>query len=148
MGVIRGMDCKVYVNTATYASPTWVEWTCVRDTTVDLTIEEADATCRGSGGMRQTVATLSALEVSGTALKDKTASYLAFEAAARNKAVLDVLVLDGVRTSADTDGWRLDVQIFSWSEGQPFEDMATIDFTMKPTRSDHAPEFISGPIGV
>lgn len=146
MGAIRGIDCKVYINTGTYESPTWAEWACVRDTTLNLTYDEADATCRGSGGWRQSAVTLATMEVTGNAIKEKDdASFVAMEAAARAKTVMDILVLDGVRTSADSDGWRLDAQIFSWTENQPYEDIVTVDFTIKPARSANAPTAVSGP---
>lgn len=146
MAYISGIDCKVYYNSGTYGSPTWVEWSCVRDTTFALTLEEVDATCRGGNGFRQSAISLKSIEVSGNAVKDKDdASFVAIETAARSETVLDVLVLDGVRTSADSDGWRMDVQIYGWTENQPYEDIVTIDFTMKPARSANSPTAVSGP---
>ncbi len=124
MGAIRGIDCKVYFNTGTFVAPTWSEWQCVRDTTLNLTYEEVDATCRGSGGWRQSAISLASLEVSGNAIKEKEdASFVAIETAAKAKTVIDILVLDGPRLSADSDGYRLDAQIFSWNENQPYEDI-------------------------
>lgn len=146
MGAIRGIDCKVYINTGTYGTPVWAEWQCVRDTSLNLTYDEADATCRGSGGFRQSAVTLASLEVTGNAIKEKDdASFIAMETAARNKTIMDILVMDGVRTSADSDGWRLDAQIFGWNENQPYEDIVTVDFTIKPARSANAPAAVAGP---
>lgn len=146
MGAIRGIDCKVYINTGTYVTPTWAEWACVRDTTLSLTYDETDATCRGSGGWRQSAVTLASMEVSGSAIKEKAdPSFIAMELAAQQKTVMDILVLDGGRLSADTDGWRLDAQIFSWTENQAYEDIVTVDFSIKPARSEHAPTAVSGP---
>lgn len=134
------------MNSAEYATPTWVEWLCVRDTTLSIDYEEVDATCRGSGGWRQSAISLASLEVSGNAIKEKDdATFLLIEAAAQAKTVIDILVMDGVRTSADSDGYRLDAQIFSWTENQPYEDIVTIDFTIKPARSANAPTPVSGP---
>lgn len=151
MGVIRGIDCKIYVNTSVdpdpYANPVWSEWQCVRDATLNLTFDEQDATCRGSGGYRLSSPTLTTLEVTGDAVKDKDdASFIAMEAAAINKSIVDILVLDGARASADTDGWRLDAQFSSFSENQPYEDIVTVDFTLKPARSANAPTPVSGPL--
>lgn len=151
MGTIRGLECKVYVNTSTatdpYADPTWTLWPCVRGTTLNLEFDEADATCRGSGGMKQSVSTLGNLEVTGDAIKDKDdPSFLAMQSAVNAQTVLDVLVLDGPKASADTDGWRLPVQIRSWTENQALDDIVTIDFTMKSARTLHAPTPVNGPI--
>lgn len=146
MGEIRGLDCKIYFNSGTYGTPTWAEWACVRDTVLNLTHDEVDSSCRGSGGFRRIATTLSMLEVSGTALKDKDdPSFVALELAARNKTTVDILVMDGVRTSADSDGWRLDGQILNWTENQPFEDIVSVDFSIKPARSENAPTAVAGP---
>lgn len=146
MGALRGIDARVYLNTSVYATPTWVEWTCVRDTTLNIEYEEADATCRGSGGWRQSAITLASLEVSGTALKEKSdATFLLVETAAQAKTVMDLLVLDGPRLSTDSDGYRLQAQVFSWTENQPMEDVVTIDFSIKPARDTNPPAAVSGP---
>ena len=154
MGVINGVDCKIYLNVSVLstaalrrATPTWVEWKSIRDATLNNTFDEADATSRGSGGFRQSAATLTSIEVTGNAIKDKDdAAYIAAETLALTKGVVDALVLDGLKADSNTDGWRVDVQFFSWSEGQPFEGIATVDWTMKPARTAYAPSVVSGPI--
>lgn len=145
MGAIRGIECKIYLNTGTHGSPTWVEWSCARDATFNLTFEEVDATCRGSGGYRQSAITLSAIEVTGNAIKEKADStFLLMEAAAVAKDVIDVLVMDGSRTDANSDGWRLQAQFFSWVENQAYEDIVTVDWTMKPARDTNPPVQFQG----
>jgi hypothetical protein len=154
MPAIAGIDCKVYVNVSTLATaalrratPTWSEWQCVRDSTLALDFNEVDSTCRGSGGYATVSPTTTNLEVTGNAVKDKDdATYIVMELAAVNKTIVDVLVLDGNRANADTDGWRLDGQIMSWSEGQPYQDILTVDFTLKPARSPNPPAMVSGPL--
>lgn len=146
MGAIRGVECKVYLNTGTYEAPTWAEFLCVKDTTISLDFGEVDATCRGGGGTKQSAVTLTSLEVSGGAIKEKLdPTFLAMEAAAWAKTVVDVLVLDGPRLSADSDGYRFDGQLFTWNENQPIEDIVTVDFTLKPARSLNATAPVSGP---
>ena len=145
MGAIRGIDCKIYLNTGTHGTPTWVEWLCARDSTFSLTFEEADATCRGSGGYRQSAITLSSIEVTGSAIKEKDdATFLLMEAAAVAKDVIDILVMDGTRLLDESDGWRLQAQFFSWVENQAFEDIVTIDWTLKPARDSNAPVQFTG----
>lgn len=150
MGSIRGIDCQVYVNTSVatdpYAAPVWSLWDCVRDTKLDLSTEEADNTCRASGGFSTSEPVLTNLEVSGNAIKDKAdPSYIAIELAAVQKTKLDLLVLDGPKASADSDGWRIQAQITGWSENQAYKDIVTVDFTIKPTLSNHPPIMVSGP---
>ena len=146
MGAIRGVECKIYLNTSIYATPTWVEWLCARDSTLSMDMGEADASCRGGGGFKMSAPTLTALEVSGTALKEKEdPTFIAMELAARGNTIVDILVMDGDRTSVDSDGWRLDAQFFNWSEQQPLEDVVAIDWTLKPARSLNKPTAVSGP---
>ena len=57
MGIKLGMEAKLYRNTGTYALPTWVELTNVKDLTLNLEAGEADVTTRGNAGWRATVAT-------------------------------------------------------------------------------------------
>lgn len=143
MGAIEGLSCKVYRNTGSYGSPVWALWQCVRDTTIDITFDEVDATCRGGGGLRQNAVTLTTIEVSGEAIKEKTdTSFVAMELAARNKAIVDVMVLDGAEDVEGTTGWRFDAHITSWSEAQPVEDIVKVSFTLKPARSENVPTFI------
>jgi hypothetical protein len=154
MPAIRGIDCRVYINVSTLATaalrratPSFVEWACVRDTTLALDFNEVDSTCRGSGGFATVSPTTTNLEVTGNAVKEKDdASFIAMELAAVNKTIMDVLVLDGDRANADTDGWRLDAQIMSWSENQAYQDVLLVDFTLKPARTAFPPMMVSGPI--
>lgn len=149
MTTIRGVACQIYLNvedTDAYADPDWGQFACVRDATLNLTFDEADTTCRGGGGFRTSDPVLTSIEVSGQALKDKDdAVFVAMELAARNKTTIDILVMDGPRASADSDGWRFRGKIFSWNENQPYEDVVTVDFTIKPTNDANPPAAVSGP---
>lgn len=146
MGAIRGVSCRTYLNTGTYEAPTWVEWLCQRDSTLSMDMGEADASCRGGGGFKMSTPTLTSLEVSGTALKEKDdPTFLAMELAAQGKTIVDVLVMDGPRLDATSDGWRMDAQFFNWSEQQPLEDVVSVDWTLKPARSLNKPKAVSGP---
>jgi hypothetical protein len=141
MAEIRGIDCKVMFDPGTG----YIEWECVRNTSLNLTFDETDATCRGSGGYRQTAVTLASLEVTGDAVKDKAdASFLAIEAAAIAKSTLPMRILDGDPTLASTSGWEFDGQVFSWTEDQNYEDIVTVSFTLKPARGS-APALLTGP---
>jgi hypothetical protein len=157
MTAILGVTCKLYINVSAlatpalrYATPTWSEWQCLRDITVDLQFDSVDSTCRGSAGFKTNTPTLADLSVNGNAVREKAdASYIAAEAAAFAKTILDVLVLDGDRTLAapnQADGWRLDCQFQSWSEAQPYADILTNDWVLKPARSSNVPHRVTGPL--
>ena len=153
MGTIRGMDCKVYYNSSVnadpYANPVWTLFPCVKDTTLSLEFDEADATCRNSGGFKQAVTTLGNLEISGNAVKDRSdTSFVAMETAAVAQTVLEVLVMDGPKAAATSNGWRLPVQIRTWTENQPLDDIVMVDFVLKPARTANPPAKMTGPITV
>jgi len=145
MGAIIGLECKVYLNTgASYASPTWTEVDCIQDATLDLQWEEADASSRGSQ-FRQLVASIGTLEVSGSAIRDKdNAAFVALDLAARNKTIVDVVVLDGSILLDESQGYRFEGQVFSWTRNEALADVVAHDFTIKPTLSANAPVFFEG----
>lgn len=151
---IRGLDCQLLINVSTaatealrHATPTFIDFRCVRDATLTLENETADSTCRGSNGFGSEDIVKQALTIEGTAVQDSDdAAYEVVKLAAWNKTVLDVIVLDGPRGSADSDGFRVQVQVTSWSQAQPSGDILTNDFTFKPARSAFPPELVSGPI--
>lgn len=139
MAEIRGLNCRLYYSPD--SGTTWSTWNCVKDVTVSLSLEEVDASCRGSGGFRLSATTFGALEVSGNAIKNKSdTSFLAFEAAAISKSPILVQVTDGDRTVSGTSGWEFESNITEWSENQPFEGIVEVDFTMKPAHATTAPQ--------
>lgn len=149
MPAIRGVDAKLYYNSGTFAAPVWNEWQCVRSTTLSLTFDSVDASCRGSGGWKLNAPTLSNLEISGDALIDKDdASYLALRLAAYNKTVVDFLVMDGPRASATSDGFRFAGQFSDFSTEQPYDDLQSASFTIQPARSADQPNpvAVTGPL--
>lgn len=145
MGAIVGLDCKIYLNTgASYAAPTWTECKFVQDATMNLSWEEADTSTRGSS-FRSAKASIGVLEVTGTALRDKAdTAFTAFDAAARGKTVIDILVLDGPYNLDGSEGYRFDGQIFNWSRNEALADAVAHDFTIKPVQSANAVTFFEG----
>ncbi len=143
---IRGLESVVFLNTGSYDAPTWVEWTAVIDASLSMDFGEVDVTTRGSGGVKVSTPTLTSIEVSGSALKDKDdATQVAMELAAQGKTAVEVLVLDGPRLSSDSDGWRMSAIFSKWEEQQPLEGRTEISWTLIPTRSAHKPVAVSGP---
>lgn len=99
-----------------------------KEVTVELGGAEADVTTRDSQGIKRTVVALKELTISGTAVysSDDTAVQ-ALVSAYTTGAVLDVTVSDP--TLSYTGKWV----VTSLSQGQPLEDVATLEFTLKPT---------------
>jgi len=140
MSVALGLTSKVYKNTGTYGSPTWVDQTWVREHSVDLSKGEADATSRANGGWKATVATLKdgAIEVVGVHDNANT-NYVAFVTAWHSDTVLDLVLCDGDITTVGTRGIRASFQIFNMSEPAPLEEVLVTTFSLKPTHSANAP---------
>lgn len=91
-----------------------------KEVTVELGGSEADVTTRDSQGVKRTVVALKELTISGTAVQAVVTAYT-------NGTPLEVTVSDP--TLSYTGKWA----VTSLSQGQPLEDVATLDFTLKPT---------------
>ena len=132
MAVLKGLDCYVYRNTATYASPTWSIVNPVIEVTIDSSVGTIDASNRNST-YRLMLAGL--LEWSATIRfnKDKDdTDFVALETAANGRSNVDLLILDGVRTSTSSTGFRVQGFFSSWNESQPLEGAIEIDATIVP----------------
>jgi len=99
-----------------------------KEVTVELGGSEADITTRDSQGIKRSVVALKELTISGTAVysPDDTAVQ-ALVSAYTGGTALEVTVSDP--TLSYTGKWA----VVSLSQGQPLEDVATLDFTLKPT---------------
>jgi hypothetical protein len=144
MAVLKGIDCKVYRNTATYGSPTWALVNPTIEVTVNLENSTFDASNRDSNYRLQLPA-LTDISVDFRFHKDKDdADFLALETAAQTRANLDLLILDGLQTVATSDGWRVLGFFSSWTESQPLEDAITVDATYVPAAVANAVAVATG----
>jgi hypothetical protein len=144
MAVLKGIDCKVYRNTATYGSPTWALVNPTIEVTVNLENSTFDASNRDSNYRLQLPA-LTDISVDFRFHKDKDdADFLALETAAQTRANLDLLILDGLQTVGASDGWRILGFFSSWTESQPLEDAITVDATYVPAAVANAVAVATG----
>ena len=101
-----------------------------KEVTVELGGSEADVTSRNSDGIKQTVLALREWTISGTAI------YSPGDAAVQ---ALVNSYMDGtpvtVTISDPTLSYSGKWLVVSITNGQPLEDVATIEFTLKPTLS-------------
>jgi len=99
-----------------------------KEVTVELGGSEADVTTRDSQGVKRTVLALKELTVSGTAVySPDDAAVQALITAYTGGTAIEVTVSDP--TLSYTGKWA----VVSLSQGQPLEDVATLNFTLKPT---------------
>src|SRR4051812_25465768 len=91
-----GYQCKLYRNTGTYSSPTWVECTNVKDLSLKLDCDEADVTTRGNAGFKARVATLLDAGLEFDQVWDPTdAFFTALQTAFLGRTSIELLALDG-----------------------------------------------------
>jgi len=140
----RGYEAKMYRNTGTYDTPVWEEVTNIRDLTLGNEKGETDVTTRQNSGYEAVVGTLKRANVEFsmvwntgdddfTAIKD---SYF-------NGTGIDVMVLDGSKDVSGTQGLRATMEVMTFNRNENLTDALTVDVTMKPTYSDHAPEWVT-----
>ena len=145
MATRLGMDAKLYRNTGTYAAPTWVEVSNVKDVTLNLEKGEADVTTRANGGWRATVGTLKDASIEFQMVWDTVdAGFDAIRQAFFNNTPLEFAVMDGDITDPDSEGLRATFDIFNFTRNEALEEAIMVDVSIKPTYADNAPEWITG----
>lgn len=142
MAIRLGMEAKIYRNTGTYASPTWVELANVRDVTVSLESGEADVTTRANNGWRATAATLKDASIEFEMVWDTDdAGFTAIKDAFFGNDTIELAVMDGNIGTAGSQGLRAECSITSFSRSEPLEEAITVSVTAKPTYSANAPQW-------
>jgi len=139
---VLGLDAKIYRNSATYENPTWVEIDNVKDVTLNLSKEEADATTRANNGWKAIVATLKEGTVDFEMVWNKSdENFQALLTSFLSNTVIDFLILDGPYTSEGSEGLRASCQVFSFTRAEQLTDVLRAAVTIKPTYSAHPPDW-------
>jgi hypothetical protein len=141
---VVGLECKLYYNAATHASPTWTQITRAINVSFSITIGEADASSRMST-WRGNVATLKDLEISFTYRKKSGTDtvFTALIAAALAGTVLEYCVMDAATTETGAQGIRAFCQIFSVGNTQDLESTEEVEFTLKPTYKEESAALVN-----
>ena len=133
MGAKLGIKCKAYYNAGTYGSPTWTEITCINDFKQTVDWEKAEVKYRGTR-VKQSVKTILGLSWSGTLLASNSdTAYQAIMAALVSDTTLDMMILNGDKTTNNVTGYRCDVQIFSANEDQGTGNVLYDEVTIEPS---------------
>ena len=135
----RGIDCKLYYYTGSYASPTWAEINAVADIKVDESKDEFEITTRNELGLKVFDATTISFMVAGKirvpGIAQSDADYLALRNTFYANTVLEYLVLDGEATANGASGMRFFGKVFKWNEDQSMGVSTFREFEIKPTVS-------------
>lgn len=137
-----GIKCKLYLNTATYGSPTWTEINFISDLSVNAVWDEVDGSVRGSR-VKASAKSLLGLELAGKIrASDSDANYTTIIEAMLSDGALDLMVLNGAKDANGTRGYRADFNVFGASEDQSMGVVVFNDITLKPSISTHLPHAV------
>ncbi len=128
-----GVQCSLYLNTATFGSPTWTKIICVSDFTVTVKWDSAEASTRES---RMKLFLKTMMEV-GFAGKLRTsdsgdANFTTIYAALLTDETLDILVLNGDKATTGVTGFRASCQLHQANEDQGLGAVVFEDIEFKP----------------
>jgi hypothetical protein len=135
-----GRNGKLYYNSGTYGSPTWVEITRARDVNINKSKAESDASSR---------ATVFALSKGAQLILDISFDYQdsdaadtvhdALRASYNDSSAIEILVLNGSKDTAGSKGYRLSMEVMTYNEPQPLTGSQTSQFVLKPCPSSNPP---------
>lgn len=140
MAAKLGLDCKLYRNTGSYASPTWDLVGNVKDLTLSLEKSEADVTTRANGGFRATVGTLKDATVEFQMVADSSdTDFTAIQTAFFANTSIEFAILDGLVATTGSQGLRATMDILKFSRSEELENAVMFDVSIKPTYAANAP---------
>lgn len=128
-----GIDCKLYVNTGTYASPTWVEVVDAKDVNIPDTRAEGDSSVRGMNMSSVTPGQRTVQITFDMRYDNDAAAYEAIKAAYDGRTVMGVLATDGPRATAGVEGFRLDTYVTGLTKNEPMNDVKTASVVLSGT---------------
>lgn len=137
-----GFDGKIYYNTGTDATPTWVEITPVRDVSTSASAGQATVSDRRSKfemtcpGLLSLETTVNATYVPGnTALAALRTHFL-------NRTSVQIAVMDGPIATSGSEGFKYYAHVFSNDFEQPLSDGMTVSLTFRPTINESEPSVL------
>lgn len=131
---VVGKDCKLYLNSATNATPTWVEIKKAINVSANLGKGEADVSARFSG-WKLSKGALKELEITFT-YRHKAGADTVFDtllAAYLAGTPKQFAVMDAAITESGAQGPKAFCEIFAMNLTQELENAAEFEFTLKPT---------------
>lgn len=134
-----GHECKAYYNSATHASPTWVEMKRAIDVSVDLSKGEAEASRRESswkltrGGLKELGVEFGYRWKPGgdTVFDALWSSFL-------NNGAVEMFIADGAAATAGTEGIRAFVEVMGMPYDQSLEETQVVNVSAKLTDWEEA----------
>lgn len=131
-GYLLGLDCKLFRNTNTYATPTWNEVTLATEVSVNQTAGKGDVSNRSSVYKLYRAAQIDASLEFTMRYDSANDDYTAFKTAFLARSIMDIWVADGAAATTGTTGPRMNVMITEFSHAQPLSDGVDIKISMCP----------------
>ena len=129
MSVKLGLNCKLYRNdtggSGTYASPDWLEIENVKDLTIALSKDEADATTRANGGWKAVAGSLKDGSISFQMIdKPGDADLDAIRDAWLNGTQIDAAALNDAVTTSGAEGIRAWFEVVTFGRTENLADVS------------------------
>lgn len=139
MSHVLSENAKLYRNSASYGTPTWVEIDNVKDLTLNLDKDETDVTTRASGGFKEFVDGMIDASVEWSMLWDTAdANFTAIRTAFFAKTAVEFLILDGDEGTAGSQGLRVTCMIKGFTRNETLGDALMVDVNIRPTKNANA----------
>ena len=136
-----GFDGKIYRNTATYATPTWVEVTAFENVNVNFGFGQAESNSRDSQFERYKLGTAKAPVTARLKTKAGNADYEAIMDAFALGTVLDLLILDGSKDTVGSRGIRAEYHVFDNPQDQSMGTRLYNALQLLPADTDNPPKW-------
>ncbi len=135
---MNGISCKLFINTGSYATPTWAEVDVLQDVTLSQSKESFKTTIRKYKGINTYKPTTSEVEINGKLLvpdlgTDADGDFAKFQDAWDANEAIEVLAITGGIADTGARGIRGFFSIFKFDEDQSNDNELFKDFTLKPT---------------
>ena len=132
-----GYESSLYINTGSFASPTWTEITLARDVTANDTVNRIDVTSRLTArngyiaedyGLRTKGFTFDMLV---PAAGETDTAYDEIESARKARTPVDILHVEGGLISTDgLNAERIVCGVFGGEKGEPLQDASTRSYEL------------------
>lgn len=128
-----GRNCSINRNTGTYGSPTWTVVPYVKDATLNLAKNEADATVRNSA-FELMVGANKQVSVEFEIVEDTSdAGWTALNASYHSGTEIDMAVLNGAAATVGSKGVRAYWEVMNFDRNEQLTGIVTRKVTIKPT---------------
>lgn len=140
-----GLSQYLYINSATYGSPTWGAVPIVKDCKIPMAADEADVSTRGNGGWKASKQALKSMSFEFQIVYDPgAATFETLRDAFLNGTALDLWASDLAEDAEDAQGPRAVCEVFKFDKSENLGDPVMVDVVAKPTYSANPPAWHEG----